>query len=254
MTKFRGLLFDLDGVFFVGDQLLPGACETLELLRSRRIPFRIITNTTTCSRATLIKRVRGMGLPLEIDDLINAAHAATLYLRALERPRCRFVVCPDTRTEFAEFADVKDKPDYIVLGDIEDQVDYALLNSLFNQIMNGAELIALHKGRFWQTTEGLKVDLGLFVAGLEFATGRTATVIGKPSPMIFAAALREMGVAAADCAMIGDDLHNDVGGAQSAGIRGILTRTGKYRPGYENSGEVRPDHIIDSLAELWQLV
>lgn len=250
----RAALFDLDGVFHVGDRLLPGAAATLAFLRERGIPFRIITNTTTRSRASLTEKLRRLGLPLAPGDLITAPYAGALYLRARPDARCRFVMTADARGEFAAFADCDDRPDLIVLGDIEDQVSYALLNSLFNQIMSGAELIALHKGRYWQVPEGLKVDLGLFVAGLEYTTGKPATIIGKPAPLIFEMAMRELNVTPTDCIMIGDDLVNDIGGAQALGIRGVLVRTGKYRHDDESRGTIIPDLVIDSLFGLPELL
>lgn len=246
----RGLLFDLDGVFHVGAQLLPGAVETLEFLRSNSIPFRIVTNTTTRSRESLVARMRKLGLPLDVNEVITAPYAACLYLRTRDNPRCRFIVSPDTRAEFSEFADHETDPDLIVLGDFEDQVSYSLLNSIFHQMMKGAELIALHKGRYWETGAGLKVDLGLFVAGLEYTTGKTATVIGKPSPTIFQLALGQIGVGASDCAMIGDDIENDVSGAQRAGISGVLIKTGKYRADVTTRQSVTPDMEIESLHEV----
>lgn len=250
----HGLLFDLDGVFHVGDQLLPGAIGTLRFLRANSIPFRIVTNTTTRSRTSLVARMRELGLPLEVDDVITAPFAAALYLKTLEDPRCRFIVSSNTRTEFASFVDYETDPELIVLGDFEDQVSYPLLNSVFNQIMNGSELVALHKGRFWEAKTGLKVDLGLFVAGLEYTTGKSATIIGKPSPAIFELALKELQLDAGKCAMIGDDIDNDVGGAQRAGLTGILIRTGKYQPNSEIGNAVRPDCVINSLAEVSLLI
>lgn len=246
----RGLLLDLDGVFHVGNQLLPGAAETLVWLRERQVPFRIVTNTTTRSRLSLAAKLNGIGLPLQPTDLITAPRAAAIYLNSLQSPRCRIVVADDVRSEFAEFEAYEDNPQYIVLGDFEEQVSYPLLNSIFNQLMAGAELIALHKGRYWQVESGLKVDLGLFVAGFEFTTGKSATVIGKPSSLIFQLALGELGIRPGECAMIGDDVVNDVGGAQAAGLAGILIRTGKYRPGDEKRGGIVPDRVLDSLTEL----
>lgn len=254
MNPVRGLLFDLDGVFHVGDELLPGAVETITMLRARRIPFRIVTNTTTLSRASLVRRMRGLGLPLDAGDVINAPYAAVHYLRALASPRCRFIMTEDAKSEFAEFENVETDPDYIVLGDIEDQVSYPLLNSIFNQMMAGSELIALHRGRYWQAGTGLKVDLGLFVSGLEYTTGNAATVIGKPSRAIFEIALNELGLPAAECAMIGDDIVNDVGGAQAAGIRGVLITTGKYRADRDTHVSRHPDVVIDSLFEVDRLL
>lgn len=198
--------------------------------------------------------MNAIGLPLLLSDLITAPYAALLHLQSLKMPRCRFVVTDDVRAEFSGFPDHELSPQYIVLGDFEDQVSYPLLNSIFNQMMSGAELIALHRGRFWETDAGLKVDLGLFVAGLEYTTGKRATVIGKPSPRIFELALNELGLEASECAMIGDDLHNDVGGAQSAGMAGILIRTGKYRSGYESDFGVKPDAVIDDLSQAVSLM
>jgi HAD superfamily hydrolase (TIGR01458 family) len=117
-------------------------------------------------------------------------------------------------------------------------------------MMDGSQLIALHKGRYWETESGLKVDLGLFVAGLEYTTGKQARVIGKPSAAIFEMAMREMGLEARDCAMIGDDVYNDVGGAQQAGMEGILIRTGKFRATANSPSEIIPDTVIDSLHDL----
>jgi HAD superfamily hydrolase (TIGR01458 family) len=194
-----------------------------------------------------------LGLPLEVDDVITTPFAAALHLRTLKNPRCRFIVSPDTRTEFAGFQDHETDPELIVLGDFEEQVSYPMLNSIFNQMMAGAELVALHRGRFWETEAGLKVDLGLFVAGLEYTTGKIATVIGKPSATIFQLALDQIGVKASECAMIGDDLQNDVLGARAAGLIGVLVKTGKYRPGYENSADRPPDRTIRSLFEVPEL-
>lgn len=252
--KYRGLLFDLDGVFHVSDRLLPGAVEMIKLLRDRNVPFRIVTNTTTRSRTSLVAKMNAIGLPIITADLITAPYAALLHLRSRHNPQCRFVMAEDVRAEFAEFANNDESPEYIVLGDFEDQVAYPLLNSIFNQMMAGAQLIALHKGRFWETDMGLKVDLGLFVAGLEYTTGKRATVIGKPSPRIFELALHELGLDAGECAMIGDDLYNDVAGAQGAGLAGILIRTGKYRPDYETSSTITPHAVIGSLAEVERLL
>jgi HAD superfamily hydrolase (TIGR01458 family) len=246
----RGLLLDLDGVFHVGDRLLPGAVETIAFLRARSIPFRILTNTTTQSRASLVARMRHLGVPLELGDVITAPFAAALYLRVLKNPRCRFVVTPDTRADFAEFIDHETDPGFIILGDFEDQVSYPMLNSIFNQMMDGAELIALHKGRYWEVESGLKVDLGLFVAGLEFTTGKTATIIGKPSPTVFQLALQDLGLRANECAMIGDDILNDVAGAQNAGMAGILIRTGKYRPMIDSGHAIVPDKSLGSLYDV----
>ncbi len=245
----KALLLDLDGVLYVGDQLISGAKEAIQFLRDRHIPFRIVTNTTTRTRASLADKVSAMGLQLSPEEIISAAYAGVLHLRSLDNPNCRLVMDDNTKRDFAEFEQDNHSPDVIVLGDHNDW-DYPLLNSLFNQIMNGAKMVALHKGRYWQVEDGLRVDLGLFIAGLEYVTGKTATVIGKPSEQFFRLALSDIDTDPADAMMIGDDIVNDVNGAQRAGLRGVLVKTGKYRPGYENTSDTPPDAVIESIAEL----
>lgn len=117
-------------------------------------------------------------------------------------------------------------------------------------MVNGAELIALHKNKFWQTQTGLRMDIGAFVAGLEYVTGKPATVIGKPAGAFFQMALQPLGLPVSHVAMVGDDIDSDVGGAQQVGLVGVLVKTGKYREDYVANSLVRPDMLIDSVADL----
>lgn len=249
----KGFLFDLDGVFHIGDQLVPGALEAIDYLRSHNIPHRFTTNTSTRSRASLARKLNDIGLPLAESEIISSPYAAVLYLRGRSNPRCHFVLAEDTLRDFTEFTTDAERPDAIVLGDVGERWNYPLLNDLFRMMMNGAELIALHKGRYWQVEDGLRMDIGAFVAGLEYVTSKQATIIGKPSPSFFQLALQELGMPARDVAIIGDDIISDVGGAQNAGLKGVLVKTGKYRRELTEQSVIRPDLIIESIGSLPQL-
>jgi ribonucleotide monophosphatase NagD (HAD superfamily) len=115
-------------------------------------------------------------------------------------------------------------------------------------------VIALHKGKFWRANEGLKVDIGAFIAGLEYATGKEALVIGKPSPSFFQLALDDMALSAGDVAIIGDDIDADVGGGIASGLKGILVKTGKYREDYVSQCSVKPDWTLETINELIDLL
>jgi HAD superfamily hydrolase (TIGR01458 family) len=252
-SRVKGLLFDMDGVWFVGDTPVPGAIETLEYVRRTGLPCRFVTNTTTKSVATLAAKMAELGLCVDAAEIVTAPRAAALYLRGRGDPSCHLIVADEVRSEFDRFPE-SDDPDYVVVGDIGDRWSYDVMNGAFRRLLAGAELIAMHKGRYWQVDDGLALDIGAFVAGLEYATGKEAVLVGKPSPTIFRSVLADLGLAAGDVVMVGDDVHSDVGGAQRVGIAGVLVKTGKYRDDLVALSGVTPDAVIESVAELRALL
>lgn len=251
----RLILLDLDGTLYVGDSPISGAIECLATLRAQGIALRFLTNTTTKSQQQLINQLRAMGFTLGDDELISAPIAARLALEKLQqqtdRPlRIWPLVASAIQTDFNDFIHDEQQPDYVVLGDIGERWDLELINRLFNAMHGGAELIALHKGRFWQTSDGLKADIGFFVAGLEYVCSKQALIMGKPNRDFFQLILDSAGVAASETLMVGDDIDSDVGGAQQMGMRGCLVKTGKFRESYFAQSDVRPDWVLDSIAAL----
>ncbi len=159
----------------------------------------------------------------------------------------------DARDDLAgvELAGVDDA-DVVVLGGACDDFTYATINAIFRRLMDGARLVGMHRNLYWKTSDGLELDGGAYLAGLEEAAGVTATICGKPSPEYFAAAVGQLGLSPERVAMVGDDIVNDVLGAQAAGLTGILVRTGKFREADLDRG--RPDHVVGSLADVPGLV
>ncbi len=244
-----GILADQDGVWFVENEPVPGAPEALSRIRERGLPLRIISNTTTRTQDELAAKMTRMGMPIEPGEVISPPRVAAQMLRARKVKSARLVVADAIRGEFHGIEE-SDHPEVIVIGDIDERWNYTLMNELFRMVIEGAEIVALHRGRYWQVADGLRLDIGAFVAGLEYATGSMATVVGKPSPTMFKAAVEDMGLTTDDVVMIGDDVHHDVAGAQKAGIRGVLVKTGKYRDALVASTGIRPDLVIDSIAVL----
>jgi HAD superfamily hydrolase (TIGR01458 family) len=248
--EIRGLLVDLDGVLYVGGKPIPGAKELVENLAGAEVPRCFLTNTTTKSTASLCEKLQAMDFPITGRELLSAPAAARDYLKEKGSPLCKFLVNEEVLGDFSEFEQSETKADAVVIGDIGNAWTYDLLNTVFRLVMDGAELIALHRNKFWQTEEGLQMDIGAFVAGIEYVTGKEATIMGKPSADFFKAALARVGLKASDVAMIGDDVDTDVGAAQELGMTGILVRTGKYREDYVKNSGVKPDLIIDAFPDL----
>ena len=189
-----GILFDLDGVIYQGDSLISGAKESINLLRQNNIPCRFITNTTRMTKKNLVTKLQAMGLTLEVKEVFAAPHAAVEYCKNMEYTTIDLVV-PDNEMEedFIDFDLHAENPQAIVLGDMGNLFTFDLLNALFKKILNGAEIVAMHKNKYWHSRSGLTLDLGAFVAALEFATEKEAVVIGKPDPPFISASSEALG-------------------------------------------------------------
>lgn len=249
------ILFDLDGTLYIGNQEIPSAVSTIAQLREQGFKLRFLTNTTTKSHRELLAQMASLGFSLTPDELISAPVGALLELQSiqqkLDRPLRIWPVVGDAiKPDFAEFEWDETAPDFVVLGDIGERWDLLLINKLFNAIHSGAELIALHKNRFWQTEQGLKADIGFFVAGLEYVCSKNARIMGKPNADFFQRVLDSAGVSAAETLMVGDDIDSDIGGAQLLGMKGCLVKTGKFRQAYFDASSVRPDWVLASVADL----
>lgn len=253
-SAIKGLLFDLDGVLYVGSQPIEGAAASIRQIKASNIPTRFITNTSTLSLASLQQKMHGLGFSIPAEDIISAPQAALMHLKQQQDPVCRLLLAEDVKKDFVDIRQSETHVDYIVIGDIGGTWSYALLNELFKHLMEGAKLIAIHKNRFWQTEHGLQMDIGGFVDALEYASGVKAMLMGKPSIDFFQVALDGLGVSAAEAAIIGDDIDVDIGGGQQAGLTGILVKTGKYRQSYVEASAIKPDFIISSVADLPGLI
>jgi HAD superfamily hydrolase (TIGR01458 family) len=157
-------------------------------------------------------------------------------------------------SDFLMLNDTSEETTHIVVGDIGSKWDYKLLNELFNDVLNGAQIVAIHKNRFWQTSNGLQLDIGAFVAALEYATKNEAVVTGKPSADFFALAIDDLGLLTREVMLIGDDVDTDIGGAMEFDICAALCKTGKYRDDYFLRSDISPDYLLDSIAELPSLL
>lgn len=241
----KALLIDLAGVLHVGEQAIAGSVEALARLRGTGLPLRFLTNTTRTPRRTLVAKLQRMGFALDEDELQTAPHAAQLLVR--ERGlKPLYLVHPDLADEMGPSAA---NPDAVVMGDMGPFLDYAQLDAAFRLLMAGKPFIAMAKNRYFMEEDGLSLDMGAFVTGLEFSSGARAEIVGKPAASFFHTALAELDVAPADAVVIGDDLHDDVGAAISAGIPGILVRTGKFRAGDDADPAIRPSLVADDFAD-----
>jgi HAD superfamily hydrolase (TIGR01458 family) len=256
VTDFKGVLIDLDGVLYVGDTAINGAMAAIQFLIDEGYKFRFVSNTTRKCRATIARRLSTMGINIPEQYLFTPPQAAIAYMRNTGKERYYLLTTGDVEEEFesSRRSIPAERPDVVVIGDAGDKITYETLNTAFRCLMDGAELIALEKDRYWMAPDGLSLSAGPLVSALEFATGKTATVVGKPSAAFFGLALQDMGLSPSQVVMIGDDIVTDIGGAHQAGMSGILVRTGKYRKEAVDCAAIKPDYIIDSIAQIGEIL
>jgi HAD superfamily hydrolase (TIGR01458 family) len=215
--------------------------------------LRFVTNNTTRSRADLAEDLRALGVELDDEELETTPRAAA---RILAGKRVLALTMAAIRNELEGIELVGDGAEAVLLGGADETEEtnrvfsYMNLARAFAELEAGAELYCLHKNRWWQTSRGPLLDSGAFVAGLEYAAGVEATVLGKPSPAFFGAALDALDADADRTWMVGDDVEADVAGAKSVGLRAILVRTGKFREQALENALVKPDAVLDSLGDV----
>jgi HAD superfamily hydrolase (TIGR01458 family) len=259
MADNRAVLLDIDGVLTQSWRPLPGAVDAVTALRAAGHPVALVTNTTSRTRDWIASALAEAGFPVQPGDVLTAPVITAGYL-ARQHPgaRCALLSSGDTAADLDKLTLIGDDdpgpPDVVILGGAGPEFSYPALNRVFGFLRDGARLVAMSRGLFWRTDEGLQLDTGAFLAGLEQAAGVEAEVTGKPSAAFFTTALGTVGAPAERAVMVGDDIESDVLAAQAAGITGVLVRTGKYLAEAVERAPGPPDHIIDSVAGLPDLL
>lgn len=252
LARIRGVLIDIDGVLAVSWRPIEGAPQALAALRSGGVPFRLVTNTTELTRRELLALLRDGGFEVRPEEVITAALMTAEYLREHHAAaRCFLVGGAESPEDLEGIELVTDRPDVVVIGGASRALTWEETNRALRFVLGGAKLVGMHATISWMTEEGIVLDPGvMLLRALEAASGQTAVVCGKPSPEAFGSALRLLGLAAGEAAMIGDDLETDVLAAQAVGMTGVLVRTGKFRQEALERSAGEPDLILESIREV----
>jgi HAD superfamily hydrolase (TIGR01458 family) len=244
------ILLDVDGVLHVSGEAIPGAQDAVARLRAAGHTLRFVTNNSTRPRAQLTAELAGLGFELSEEELQTTARTAA---RELAGKRVFALVMPGVVPDLEGLELVGEGADAVLIGGCDETLEpnqvfsYMNLARAFDEVQMGAALYCLHKNKWWQTSRGPMLDSGAFVAGLEYATGVDATVLGKPSPSYFAAALDALAAEPELTWLVTDDVEADVRGARLFGMKTALVRTGKFRPEALESADTAPDIVVSSL-------
>ncbi|KAJ4442845.1 haloacid dehalogenase-like hydrolase domain-containing protein 2 [Periplaneta americana] len=251
-VQIKTVLIDLSGTLHVEDTALPGAVQALKRLRDSKIPIKFVTNTTKESRRCLYERLIRLGFELQQEEIWSSLWAAQDLLRS-RNLRPMLLVDDAALEDFSGLTECgENEQNAVVIGLAPDKFNYLDLNKAFRLLLTGAPLIAIHYGRYYKRSDGLALGPGPFVKGLEYASDCSSEIVGKPSRAFFESALG--GIDPAHAVMIGDDVRDDIGGAQALGMRGFLVQTGKYRPGDESRISPAPAAVCPNFADAVDLI
>jgi HAD superfamily hydrolase (TIGR01458 family) len=247
------VLLDLDGTLYVGSQVVDGAPEAVRWLRERGLAVRFCTNTDSVTPSELADRLRGRGFPVEEDELVTPVAVAVRLLGSDPEARVLAVAAEGVRELLGDrLAGAGERASHVLVADPSWGAAYDDLDAAFQAVRDGAELLATQVNRVAVRDDGEHLDTGGWVRLLEYATGATARVLGKPSPEFFTAPLEALGREAGTALVVGDDLEADIGGGSAVGAATVLVRTGKGDPAAADG--VEPDAVVDSVADLPDLL
>ncbi|XP_067858828.1 phospholysine phosphohistidine inorganic pyrophosphate phosphatase isoform X2 [Heptranchias perlo] len=226
--RVRGVLLDISGVLYDsgegGGVPIPGSAEAVKRIKEANLKVRFCTNETQATREKFVKKLQNLGFDITVAEVFAPAPAVCQVLK--ERGlRPHLLVHDDLLPEFNQID--QSNPNCVVIGDAAENFSYKNLNEAF-QVLIGLEkpiLLSLGRGRYYKETDGMKLDVGVYMKALEYACDIEAEVVGKPAKMFFLSALSDMGLEPDQVIMIGDDIVNDVGGAQQCGLKAVQVRT-----------------------------
>ncbi|KAJ2454820.1 hypothetical protein EV183_001239 [Coemansia sp. RSA 2336] len=250
--KLKGVMLDISGTLHVNYTPLPNAVAALARLRTTGVKIRFVTNSTKLTDDLLFARLVDMGFELDRAEIFSSLSAAKQEIqRRNYRP---LLLLEDAALPQFHDVDQSEPHDAVVVGLAPSRLDYEHMNRAFQALLNGADLVGIHRARYFASSEHeLSLGPGPFVAALESASGKQARLVGKPAGAFYQLALADMGLLDEPeaVAMVGDDVLADLGGgAQDLGLQRFLVRTGKYRSGDEHKAEVPLDGTFESFAAM----
>ena len=244
------VLVDLDGTLYEGSRVVPGAPEAVGRLRALGLTLRFCTNTDSVAPAALAERLAGRGFEVGEDELVTPVQVAARRRAAARDARVVAGAADGVRALLGDLlAGPGQAATHVLVADPSYGATYDDLDAAFQAVRGGAELLATQVNRIAVRDDGEHLDTGGWVRLLEYATGKTARVLGKPSPDFFTAPLDALGRGPGTALVVGDDLAADIGGGRAVGAATVLVRTGKGdRP--QPGAEAEPDAVVDSVADL----
>ena len=252
---YRGYIVDIDGVLLAGQQMISGARETLAALRDLGRGVVLLSNNSTRSRADLDRVISRFELPVTVEQVVPATHAAGLYLRREAADAPIYVIgAPGLLAELREAGlKLTERPEeatWLVTGAVT-FLSHEMLTTGMAALRNGARWLTVSTDRLHPSPHGLVAGGGAVRGALEYCAGRRPDVkIGKPGRETMNVVLQHLGLAADEVLMVGDTLASDIQGGINAGIDTCLVLSGSTTPERLAASDINPNFVLPSFGHL----
>lgn len=252
LSDIKLFMLDMDGTLYLGDKLLPGAAEFIEMCRGSGRKFTFLTNNSSKSGNAYIEKLARLGIEAADDEMLTSGDATLIYMEQEAMPKDIVLIGTESLEEqFIQkgYNIQSGKPGAVVLG-FDTGINYAKLTALCNAVRQGLPYIATHPDFNCPVPGGYIPDIGAVIAFVEAATGRLPdAVIGKPNDFIAKAAAKRANVALEDVCMVGDRLYTDIA-LGKAGLTTVLLLSGESSLADMRKSPFKPDYIFENLGDM----
>ncbi|MGM9932646.1 HAD-IIA family hydrolase [Pradoshia sp.] len=253
----RGYIFDLDGTVYLGDELIDGAKEAIAELQSRGDQVVFLTNKSIATRMQYVEKLRKLGIPAELDQVINSNFITAKYLKSMMQEQEAVLVIGekplvDELTEMGiQITENEKEARYVVIG-WDRQFNYEKINKAYQAWLNKAKIIATNPDRTCPVDGGEIPDCGAMIGALEGATGQPIdSITGKPSRLMAEFVVTDvLMMNPSDCFMIGDRLETDIKMGNEFGLKSVLVLTGITTREMLGAASFSPAYVVDSIKQV----
>jgi NagD protein len=249
-------LTDMDGVLVHEDRAIPGAAEFLQRLVDRERRFLVLTNNSIFTPRDLAARLSASGLDVPEESIWTSALATAQFLNDQHPKGSAYVIGEaglTTALHEAGYVMTDTNPDYVVLGETR-TYSFEAITKAIRLVGSGARFIATNPDSTGPSPEGPLPATGSVAALITRATQREPYYVGKPNPMMFRSALNRIEAHSENTAMVGDRMDTDIVAGIEAGLSTWLVLTGSTKREEIKRYPFQPNHIVDSVADLVELV
>jgi HAD superfamily hydrolase (TIGR01457 family) len=243
----------MDGTFYLGDKLIPGTLEFMNLIKETGKDYLFVTNNSSCDADFYAEKLARMGWKATPSDVLTSGEATAIYLKK-QKPNAKVYLMgtPQLEAEFTAhgFILTADKPDYVIIG-FDKTLTYEKLVTGCNLLRAGVPFIATHPDINCPTEDGFIPDCGAMLELIKSSTGVVPQkIIGKPNKEIVEAVLLKKNYQLSEVAMVGDRLYTDIATGKKAGITSILVMSGETTAETLEKSDIQPDYVFENLGAI----